>query len=198
MTKQTSARHASGDERRIRREDPSVKSKRWMTFSVVGFVVIVAGAAVGARLLLGSGGSADVPLSSSSTSLAATEGHLPYPLVEADESGTVRLSVETFDDYAAHYYTYMHNDQPIEFFVLKSEDGVVRVAFTACDVCYSSLKGYSQDGQIMICNNCGSQFPADQINVVRGGCNPSPLERSVEDNYLVINEDDIIRGDSYF
>lgn len=198
MTKQTSARHASGDERRIRREDPSVKSKRWMTFSVVGFVVIVAGAAVGARLLLGSGGSADVPLSSSSTSLAATEGHLPYPLVEADESGTVRLSVETFDDYAAHYYTYMHNDQPIEFFVLKSEDGVVRVAFNACDVCYSSLKGYSQDGQIMICNNCGSQFPADQINVVRGGCNPSPLERSVEDNYLVINEDDIIRGDSYF
>ena len=169
-----------------------------MTFSVVGFVVIVAGAAVGARLLLGSGGSADVPLSSSSTSLAATEGHLPYPLVEADESGTVRLSVETFDDYAAHYYTYMHNDQPIEFFVLKSEDGVVRVAFNACDVCYSSLKGYSQDGQIMICNNCGSQFPADQINVVRGGCNPSPLERSVEDNYLVINEDDIIRGDSYF
>ena len=169
-----------------------------MTFSVVGFVVIVAGAAVGARLLLGGGGPADVPLSSSSTSLAATEGHLPYPLVEADESGTVRLSVETFDDYAAHYYTYMHNDQPIEFFVLKSEDGVVRAAFNACDVCYSSLKGYSQDGQIMICNNCGSQFPADQINVVRGGCNPSPLERSVEDNYLVINEDDIIRGDRYF
>ena len=198
MTKKRSARQASGDERSIRREDNPVKSKRSKIFSIVSVIVIVAGAAVGARLLLGGGGPADVPLSSASTSVAATEGHLPYPLVEADESGTVRLSVETFDDYAAHYYTYMHNDQPIEFFILKSEDGVVRAAFNACDVCYSSLKGYSQDGQIMICNNCGSQFPADQINVVRGGCNPSPLDRIVEDNYLVINEDDIIRGAGYF
>ena len=50
----------------------------------------------------------------------------------------------------------------------------------------------------MICNNCGSQFPADQINVVRGGCNPSPLERSVEGEDLVIHVEGIIVGAIYF
>jgi hypothetical protein len=36
---------------------------------------------------------------------AATTGHSPYPLVEA-ESGTVQLALSTFDDYKAHHYTY--------------------------------------------------------------------------------------------
>lgn len=174
-----------------------------MIFTAVGLIVVVAGAAVSMRLILGGGGPDNVPLSSSSTSAstsyaAATNGHAPYPVIEVGTSGAVQLPMETFEDYAAHYYTYVHNDQPIEFFVLKSEDGVVRAAFNACDVCYGALRGYSQDGQIMVCNNCGRQFPADRINIVQGGCNPSPLDRSVEGDYLVINVDDIISGASYF
>lgn len=209
MTNQKNAKGPSRDAKRSRfqgEETPPVKSKRWMIFTVVGLIVVVAGAAVGMRLMRGGGGPDDEPLSSSSSSstdpstsyASATNGHSPYPLIEVDSSGTVQLLVETFEDYAAHYYTYMHNDQPIEFFVLKSEDGVVRAAFNACDVCYSALQGYSRDGQIMVCNNCGRRFPADQINIVQGGCNPSPLDRRVEGDYLVLNVDDIIRGAIYF
>ncbi|MBU1050295.1 DUF2318 domain-containing protein [Candidatus Bipolaricaulota bacterium] len=157
-------------------------------------VIVAVSAALGLAATQGSSGSGTAPLAPS----AATLGHDPYALVEADELGWVQLPISTFDDYAAHYYTYMFGDQPIEFFVLKSADGVVRSAFNACDVCYRSLKGYSQDGQIMVCNNCGSQFPADQINIVRGGCNPSPLERSGEAEFLLIHEEDIILGVVYF
>ena len=89
---------------------------------------------------------------------AATHGHEPYPQVVA-EDGMVRLPLSTFDDYRAHHYTYMHAGQPIEFFVLKSKDGVVRAAFNACDVCFASKKGYTQDGDYMICNNCGRGSP---------------------------------------
>jgi hypothetical protein len=128
---------------------------------------------------------------------AATTGHDPYPLVEA-EGGQVRLPLSTFDDYKAHHYTYMHEGQPIEFFVLKSTDGVVRAAFNACDVCFSSKKGYTQDGDYMVCNNCGRRFPADQINVVQGGCNPSPLTRTVEGDVLVIEAEEIVAGKGYF
>ncbi|MFC2105487.1 Fe-S-containing protein [Candidatus Bipolaricaulota bacterium] len=216
MTEQKSARGSSRDAKRSRfqeEEKTTDKSKRWMVFSAIGLIV-VAGATFGMISMLGGGGVDETPLSTStsstssaaSTSLAATSvsytaatnGHEPYPLVEADDSGAIRLPVETFDDYVAHYYTYVDNDQSIEFFVLKSEDGVVRAAFNACDVCYGALQGYSQDGQIMVCNNCGRQFPADRINIVQGGCNPSPLDRNVEGNYLVLNADDIIRGASYF
>ncbi len=128
---------------------------------------------------------------------AATQGHDPYPLVVA-EGGAVRLPLSTFDDFKAHHYTYMHEGRPIEFFVLKSRDGVVRAAFNACDVCYGSRKGYSQDGDYMVCNNCGQRFPADQINVVRGGCNPSPLDREVQGDTLVITVEDIVAGLDYF
>jgi hypothetical protein len=128
---------------------------------------------------------------------AATHGHDPYPLVVAD-NGAVRLALSTFDDYRAHHFTYMHEGRPIEFFVLKSKDGVVRAAFNACDVCYASRKGYSQDGDYMVCNNCGQRFPADQINVVRGGCNPSPLDRTVQGDTLVITVEDILSGLDYF
>lgn len=167
--------------------------RRWTIFSIFSLVAITASVTVGLAAIQGNGPE-DAPLAP----IAATIGHDPYPLVEADDLGWVRLPVSTFDDYAAYYYTYMLDGQPIEFFVLKSTDGIVRSAFNACDVCYRSLKGYSQDGQTMICNNCGSQFPADQINVVRGGCNPSPLERRVEEVDLVIHVEDIIVGAIYF
>jgi uncharacterized membrane protein len=110
----------------------------------------------------------------------------------------VRLDLATFDDHQAHHYTYMHQGRPIEFFVLKSQDGVVRAAFNACDVCYESKKGYVQEGDYMVCNNCGRRFPADQINVVHGGCNPSPLTRTVEGQTLVIQVQDILQGQQYF
>ena len=128
---------------------------------------------------------------------AATHGHEPYPLAVA-EDGAVRFPMSTFDDKEAHYYTYMHDGQPIEFFVLESKDGVVRAAFNACDVCYQSKKGYTQDGDEVVCNNCGRRFPADQINVVHGGCNPSPLVRTVEGDTLVILVEDILSGAGYF
>jgi hypothetical protein len=128
---------------------------------------------------------------------AATHGHDPYPLAMA-ENGAVRFPLSAFDDHKAHHYTYMHEGQPIEFFVLKSEDGVVRAAFNACDVCFLAKKGYTQDGDEMICNNCGRRFPADQINVVHGGCNPSPLRRNVEGDNLIIKVEDIVRGRDYF
>jgi len=206
LTKQKSAKGSSRDAKRNRfqgEEKTTVKSTRWMILSAVGLIVVAAAAAVGMRLIMRGGEPDDVSLSFSSTSAstshaAATSGHAPYPLVEAGTLGAIQLPIEMFEDYVAHYYTYMHNDQPIEFFVLKSEDGVVRAAFNACDVCYGALRGYSQDGQIMVCNNCGRQFPADRINIVQGGCNPSPLDRSVEGDYLVLNVDDIIRGAIYF
>ncbi|MBC8249461.1 MAG: DUF2318 domain-containing protein [Anaerolineales bacterium] len=128
---------------------------------------------------------------------AATIGHASYPQAVAEDD-VVRLPLATFDDYQAHYYTYMHENRPIEFFILKSKDGIVRAAFNACDVCFEAKKGYTQDGDVMVCNNCGRRFPANQINVVQGGCNPSPLQRTVEGDSLVIQVEDIVEGLRYF
>ncbi len=133
----------------------------------------------------------------SAAAVAATYGHDPYPLVEAQD-GKIRLPLSTFDDYQARFYTYMYKGRPIEFFVVKSRDGVVRAAFNACDVCYPARKGYHQEGDVMVCNNCGRRFPTNRINIEQGGCNPAPLNRAVEGDTLIIRVQDLLAGLAYF
>jgi len=120
-----------------------------------------------------------------------------YTAVQATD-GVIRWPLTTFDDGQAHFYSFVDAGKPIDFFVLKSTDGVVRAAFDACDVCFGAHKGYRQQGDLMICNNCGQQFPSLKINEVRGGCNPGPLERTVEGTNLVIRSTDIAAGAGYF
>ena len=120
-----------------------------------------------------------------------------YTAVQATD-GVINWPLTTFDDGQAHYYSFVDGGKSIDFFVLKSSDGVVRAAFDACDVCFGAHKGYRQQGDLMICNNCGQQFPSVKINEVRGGCNPGPLERTVVGTDLVIRSADIATGAGYF
>jgi uncharacterized membrane protein len=110
----------------------------------------------------------------------------------------VSMPLSTFDDGKAHHFVHRHGDIAIRYFVLKSADGVLRAAFDACDVCWPAGKGYAQDGEFMVCRNCGQRFHSAKINEVKGGCNPAPLERKVENGMLVIRVDAIVEGKSYF
>ena len=77
-------------------------------------------------------------------------------------------------------------------------DGVIRAAFDACDVCWPAGKGYVQEGDQMICRNCGRRFDSVRINEVKGGCNPAPLQRRIQGDTLVITVNDIRSGMRYF
>lgn len=114
------------------------------------------------------------------------------------ENGLVALPLSQFDDGKARYFTYAAGEKNINFFVIKSSDGVLRAAFDTCDVCYAAKKGYRQEGDLMVCNNCGQRFPSNLINVEKGGCNPAPLNRKVEGDKLVISTADIEQGGWYF
>ncbi len=124
-------------------------------------------------------------------------GKVSYEKVSA-RAGLVSFPVADFSDGNAKYYTYRFPEKEVYFFVVKSSDGVVRAAFDACDVCFRERKGYSQAGDIMICNNCGQQFPTARINVEKGGCNPAPLEREVVGSNLVVKVSEIYQGMRYF
>lgn len=116
------------------------------------------------------------------------------------QSGSDHVSHELalFDDGHARHFTFQQGPVQIRYFILKSSDGVVRAAFDACDVCWPAGKGYYQDGDDMVCRNCGNRFASVRVNEVKGGCNPAPLTRSVEDNQVVIRINDIIAGGRYF
>ena len=154
------------------------KSKAPLFISLIA-VAIIAG---GAILILGG----------KDTGPAATA-------VAAGSDKTVSFPVSLFDDGRARYFKF---DSPsgmqVRYFIMKSSDGVIRAAFDSCDVCWTANKGYRQEGDFMVCNNCGQRFPSVKINVVKGGCNPAPLNRSIQGDKLVIKVADIIEGGNFY
>ena len=114
------------------------------------------------------------------------------------KDGKLYIPIADVSDGKAYYYKAKAKDGiEVTFFVLKSFDGIIRAAVDACDVCYRSGKGYVQDGNFMVCINCGQRFISTRINEVKGGCNPAPLGRIVEGDSLVISMNDINQNSWY-
>ncbi len=124
---------------------------------------------------------------SSATSSPGKSGGLVTPT-----NGKIEIPVADINDGKAHHFQVKSDDGTmVTFFVLKSADGVLRAAIDACDVCYRSGLGYYQEGDNMVCKNCGQKFASNKINEIKGGCNPAPLDRSLNGDKLVIQMKDI-------
>jgi len=101
----------------------------------------------------------------------------------------------------AEWYEYDSNGVRIKYFVVKDDNGNVKTAFDACDVCYRSKKGYRQEGKDMVCNNCGNHYAISGLgtkNLRGGGCWPGYLSSEVEGDYLIIKKSDLEGGQYRF
>ena len=120
------------------------------------------------------------------------------PMKTAPDITVVSYPINLFDDGKARHFDYKFQSTTVRYFVLKSSDGIIRAAFDACDVCWPAGKGYYQQGDYMVCRNCGRRFASVLVNEVKGGCNPAPLNRKISENKLVIHVKDIKQGQQYF
>ena len=78
----------------------------------------------------------------------------------------------------AVFFPYNAGGVAMEVFAVKAPDGTIRTALNTCQVCYSSGRGYyTQQGDLLVCNNCGNRFLATQVELIKGGCNPVPIAR---------------------
>lgn len=102
----------------------------------------------------------------------------------------------------AKFYPYKSGDTYMEVIAVKASDGTIRTAFNTCQVCYKSGKGYyKQEGNELVCQNCGNRFSIDQIEKIKDGCNPIPiLEENKRDdgNNLVISKSYMSKNLNYF
>ncbi|HVG19544.1 MAG TPA: DUF2318 domain-containing protein [Blastocatellia bacterium] len=133
---------------------------------------------------------------------ASTDAPAPAPVATSGGSGDrasdVRIPLAEVSDKAKFFDFKTADNSAVRFFAIRSSDGVYRVALNACDTCYHAKKGYHQEGDDMICNNCGLKFPSAKINEAHGGCNPISVPRAVEGDSLVIKASDLERGKQYF
>ncbi len=78
----------------------------------------------------------------------------------------------------------------MEVLAVKAPDGTIRTAFNTCQVCYDSGRGYYvQEGDVLVCQNCGNRFRTSDVEKVKGGCNPVPIleeEKIVDENTITI------------
>lgn len=88
----------------------------------------------------------------------------------------------------ASFFPYESDGTYMEIIAVRANDDTIRTALNTCQVCYSSGRGYyEQLGDKLICNNCGNQFTIDQIELVKGGCNPVPIldEMKTDDGDII-------------
>jgi high-affinity iron transporter len=102
-------------------------------------------------------------------------------LVQAD-AGVVRIPIAEVSDNKLHFFSVAMDGTVMRFIVIRKPDGW-GTALDACRIC--GRAGYRQDGQNVICRNCGSAIYVPTIGQA-GGCNPVGFPSHVEGGTLVI------------
>ncbi len=115
-----------------------------------------------------------------------------------ETADTVTIPLPALDSGKALFLSTQDAGRTLYFFALRSADGKYRSALDACDVCYRMNRGYRQEGDRMVCNNCGQTFPSNRIGETKGGCNPHPLAHRIDNGRMVIRKSDIAAGKDYF
>ena len=110
----------------------------------------------------------------------------------------VKIPLKTLDSGKALFLSLESEGRQLYYFALRSPDGAYRAALDTCDVCFRTNRGYRQEGDRMVCNNCGQKFACDKVGEVKGGCNPHPLAHKETAGFMVIRKADIAAGKEYF
>lgn len=102
----------------------------------------------------------------------------------------------------ASFYPITVDGTNMEVFAIKASDGTIRTAFNTCQSCYTSGRGYYvQEGNDLVCQNCGFHFTPDQVEIQSGGCNPWPIfaqNKTVTEDSIQISYDFLKESSSIF
>jgi high-affinity iron transporter len=96
----------------------------------------------------------------------------------------VRIPLSELSDSSLHFYSAEVNAATIRFLVLHKANGDYVAALDACQIC--GKVGYRQEGQNIVCRNCGAAMNVPSIGL-SGGCNPIPLESQVSGGEMIVN-----------
>lgn len=92
----------------------------------------------------------------------------------------VTLDLSGLGAQAHFYHVTLPDGKTVYFFVVKDKTGVIRAAANACQVCFSTKRGFHQEDGWMVCNTCGNRYPLEKIATEKGGCNPVPINPSLK------------------
>ncbi|MGB9405808.1 MAG: Fe-S-containing protein [Candidatus Acidiferrales bacterium] len=104
------------------------------------------------------------------------------PLVAQD--GRVEIPLSDLNDSNLHFYTADVKGTILRFLVIRKGSGDYVAALDACQIC--GWAGYRQQGQNVICRNCGAAIYVPSIGE-SGGCNPIAVNSRIDAGKLLID-----------
>ena len=92
-------------------------------------------------------------------------------------------------------FEYNAKGTTVSYFVIKDSNGNIKTAFDACDVC-GGAKGYHQEGNQVVCNNCGQKFAISGLGTKNkgSGCWPSHINHQVNNGNIIIKTSELQAG----
>lgn len=100
------------------------------------------------------------------------------------QNGQVNIPLSELTDSSLHFYTADVNGTVIRFLVIHKQNGDFAAALDACQICGTA--GYRQEGQNVICRNCGAAIYIPSIGE-SGGCNPIAVKSRVEGGQVIVD-----------
>ena len=107
-----------------------------------------------------------------------------------NENGDIVISASELSADKISFYR-LAEDSRIELVAIRGADGAAYAALGTCQSCNGSPNAYyTQNGEMLQCNNCGLTFPLSIIGTEGSGCHPIMMDDSVAErsgNDLVIH-----------
>jgi high-affinity iron transporter len=100
------------------------------------------------------------------------------------QDNQVRIPLSDLTDSSLHFYTADVDGSVIRFLVIHKRNGDYAAALDACQICGTA--GYRQEGQSVICRNCGAAIYIPSIGQ-SGGCNPISVKSRVEGGEVIVD-----------
>lgn len=96
----------------------------------------------------------------------------------------VRIPLSELTDQSLHFYAANVDGTTMRFLVIHQTNGNYEVALDACQIC--GWAGYRQEGQNVVCRNCGATIYIPSIGE-HGGCNPVPVKSFVAEGQVIVD-----------
>lgn len=176
-----------GDNNKNLKNGTTVTKSKNKVIVIAGILIIIIAAIF---IVKGNfGGGADLAIQKGE-STTASSGAVDLVIPKGEISETVK------------FFPLKAGSTNMEVLAVKAPDGTIRTAFNTCQVCNGSPKAYyKQQGNVLVCQNCGNKFSMDMLEKQRGGCNPVPImkENKTDDaNNIVISKDFIEKNKDLF
>jgi high-affinity iron transporter len=117
----------------------------------------------------------------------------PQPLLMS--KGVADIPTAQLADHKLHHYAAMMNGTQVRLIAILDSTDTVRLGLDACVIC--GHQGYYQNGQNVICRNCGSAIYVPTIGQA-GGCNPIHIDYLVQGDSVIVSQSALATAARYF